>query len=163
LQLGSRHESEFCVRQGRTERVRKPVARRSCPATRQNRALSDTLTLTGIPAFEGELREAPRLQPIVVRSPMLRLTIVGDIVRQMELSKTASRVGVSVGLAVLIVVVGSFGFGPRGLTIGVVATFLMLAWRHDNSAGLLFPIAMLVVITIAVLLLLMYLMARMHP
>ena len=94
---------------------------------------------------------------------MLRLTIVGDIVRQMELSKTASRVGVSVGLAVLIVVAGSFGFGPRGLTIGVVATFLMLAWRHDNSAGVLFPIAMLVVITIAVLLLLMYLMARMHP
>jgi hypothetical protein len=93
---------------------------------------------------------------------VLRLTIVGDIVRPMGPSKTASRVGVSVGLAVLIVVIGSFGFGPRGLTIGVVATFLMLAWRHDNSAGLLFPIAMLIVITIAVLLLLMYLMARMH-
>ena len=43
-----------------------------------------------------------------------------------------------------------------------VVTFLMLAWRHDNSAGLLFPIGMLIVITIAVLLLLMYLMARMH-
>jgi len=93
---------------------------------------------------------------------MLRLTIVGDIVRPMGPSKTASRVGVSVGLAVLMVGIGSFGFGPRGLTIGVVATFLMLAWRHDNSAGLLFPIAMLMVITIAVLLLLMYLMARMH-
>lgn len=38
----------------------------------------------------------------------------------------------------------------------------MLAWRHDNCAGLLFPIAMLIVITLAVLLLLMYLMARMH-
>ncbi len=93
---------------------------------------------------------------------MLRLTIVGDILGPMGLSKTASRVGVSVGLAVLIVVFGSVGFGPRGLTIGVVATFLMLAWRHDNSAGLLFPIATLFVITITILLLLIYLMARMH-
>ncbi|MEG3162581.1 hypothetical protein U1763_18930 [Sphingomonas sp. LB2R24] len=93
---------------------------------------------------------------------MLRLTIVGDIVRPMGPSKTPSRVEVSLGLAVLIVVIGSVGFGPRGLTIGVVATFLMLAWRHDNSAGLIFPIAMLIVITITVLLLLMYLMARMH-
>lgn len=93
---------------------------------------------------------------------MLCLTIIGDIVRPMGPSKTASRVGTSIGLAFLIVVMGSLGFGPRGLTIGIVATFLMLAWRHDNSAGLFFPIAMLIVITITVLLLLMYLMARMH-
>ncbi|MEG8048263.1 hypothetical protein QP175_20010 [Sphingomonas aerolata] len=83
-----------------------------------------------------------------------------DIGRPMGPQKTATRVGVSIGLVILIVVIGSFGFGPRGLTVGVVATFLMLAWRHDNSAGLLFPIAMLIVITIAVLLLLMYLMAE---
>jgi len=82
--------------------------------------------------------------------------------RAMKLSNAASRAGGSVGLALLLVGIGSVGFGPRGLTIGVIATFLALAWRHDNSAGILFPIAMLIVITLAVLLLLMYLMARMH-
>lgn len=85
-----------------------------------------------------------------------------DIMRAMKLSSAASRAGGSVGLALLLVGIGSVGFGPRGLTIGVIATFLALAWRHDNSAGILFPIAMLIVITLAVLLLLMYLMARMH-
>jgi hypothetical protein len=38
----SQHESAFCVRQWRTERVRNPVRSRICPATRRIRALSDT-------------------------------------------------------------------------------------------------------------------------
>jgi hypothetical protein len=60
---GSRHESEFCVRSERTERVRKPVARRFHPAARQKRALSDTLTLTCIPASDGQRREPPQIPP----------------------------------------------------------------------------------------------------
>lgn len=80
----------------------------------------------------------------------------------MKTAKLSSRIGISLGLAVLIAAIGGLSFGPRGLAVGIVAAFLMLAWRHDNSLGLLFPIAMLIVITIAVLLLLMYLMARMH-
>jgi hypothetical protein len=68
----------------------------------------------------------------------------------------------SAGLTLSVVLICSVIYGPRGLAAGLVAAFLMLAWRHDTNLGLLFPLTILVVITIAVLLLLTYLMARMH-
>ncbi|EIZ80844.1 hypothetical protein WSK_0526 [Novosphingobium sp. Rr 2-17] len=80
----------------------------------------------------------------------------------MDARKPISRIWASIALAVTITITLSLVFGPRGLAFGVVTSFLMLSWRHDNSAGLLFPLAMLVAITIGVLLLLMYLMARVH-
>lgn len=92
----------------------------------------------------------------------LHRSVIADNVPWMAPAKSLSRIGASVGLSVLIIALGGLSFGPRGLAVGIVAAFLMLAWRHDNSLGLLIPIAMLIVITIAVLLLLMYLMARMH-
>lgn len=80
----------------------------------------------------------------------------------MAISKLSSRLLISISLALSIVLVCSISYGPRGLSAGAVIAFLMLAWRHDTKLGLLFPLAILVVITFAVLLLLMYLMARMH-
>ena len=80
----------------------------------------------------------------------------------MAISKAPSRLMVSIGLALSTVLICSVAYGPRGLGVGIVVAFLMLAWRHDTNLGLLFPLAILVVITFAVLLLLMYLMARMH-
>jgi hypothetical protein len=80
----------------------------------------------------------------------------------MVVRKPISRMLASAGLTLSVVLICSVSYGPRGLAAGVVAAFLMLAWRHDTNLGLLFPLAILVVITIAVLLLLMYLMARMH-
>jgi len=80
----------------------------------------------------------------------------------MAVSKPYSRLLVSIGLAFSVVLICSIAYGPRELGAGTVITFLMLAWRHDTNLGLLFTLAILVVITFAVLLLLMYLMARMH-
>lgn len=80
----------------------------------------------------------------------------------MAVGKPTSRLLVSLGLALSIVLIRSVAYGPRGLGAGAVVAFLMLAWRHDTNLGLLFPLAILAVIAFAVLLLLMYLMARMH-
>lgn len=92
----------------------------------------------------------------------LLLCASSDRSLRMAISKPSSRLLVSTGLALSIVLLCSVAYGPRGLGAGAVVGFLMLAWRHDTNLGLLFPLAILVVITFAVLLLLMYLMARMH-
>ena len=81
----------------------------------------------------------------------------------MSLSPRARRVLLSIAYAVAIVAVANFAFGPRGFAAGCAVALLMFAWRHDNEMGAFFPLAMLLVITLAVIFVIFYLLIVIHP
>lgn len=73
------------------------------------------------------------------------------------------RLAVSAVYAMAIVTGLRWSLGPRGLVVGLMIALLLVAWRHDNSVGLLIPLAVLFIITILVMFLIFYLLAVIHP
>lgn len=53
--------------------------------------------------------------------------------------------------------------GAPGYPVGMAGSVLLIAWRHDNNAGVFFPLAILVLIMLLVLFGLFYLLAMLHP
>lgn len=81
----------------------------------------------------------------------------------MSLSPRVSRVLLSTAYGVAIIAVANFAFGPRGFAAGCAIALLMFAWRHDNELGAFFPLAMLLVIMLAVIFAIFYLLIVIHP
>ncbi|RYD64379.1 MAG: hypothetical protein EOP84_32790 [Verrucomicrobiaceae bacterium] len=52
--------------------------------------------------------------------------------------------------------------GGPGYAIGFAGSVLLIAWRHDNNAGTFFPLAILVLIMLAVMFGLFYVLAMLH-
>ena len=75
----------------------------------------------------------------------------------------AQRLLLSFGYAASIICALSLAFGPRGLAAGAVTAFLFIAWRHDNKLGVFLPLAVLVVIVLAVMFAIFYLLASIRP
>ena len=73
------------------------------------------------------------------------------------------RVGVPVLLCLSLTFLAGRLFGPIGLISASAASTLALAWRFDNALGTCLPLAVLVLIVVAVLALLMVLLAVTHP
>lgn len=60
------------------------------------------------------------------------------------------------------IAVAGHGFGARGLVAAVAFGLLFAAWRHDNDTGTCLILAMLFLITCAVMLVLFYLLLVTH-
>jgi hypothetical protein len=72
------------------------------------------------------------------------------------------RLAVSLGGAVLCVTLAGYVLGPRGLA-AAAGSLLVVAWRHDNDAGTCLPLALLFLLTIAVVLLLFFMLITVRP
>jgi len=72
------------------------------------------------------------------------------------------RIFASLAIAGILIFTAGALFGPKGWAAAGAISLLWIAWRHDNEVGVCLPLAILLLIVIAVLCLLIYLMLLTH-
>ena len=73
------------------------------------------------------------------------------------------RAAISLGIAIPVIALASWLFGPIGFAASFVVSLPVAAWYNDNKLGTCLPFAILFLIVLAVLVMVLVLLVVVHP